>query len=86
MSNPQEIETATGDSAASQQKKDKPKKKYDPIDYYLKDTFIDCKDSVNSWCLGRIIDRNDKERILNINFDGWSNKWNEVSYLEHLNF
>lgn len=57
----------------------KPKKKYDPIDYYLENTYIDCKDSINSWCVAQIIERCDNDQTLRINFDGWSHKWDEVT-------
>ncbi len=32
-------------------------------------------DTVNKWCVGTIVDKNDKE--VHIHFKGWSDKWNE---------
>ena len=39
MSNMQEIEPTSSDKLDKQQRSEKPKKKYEPIDYYLKDTY-----------------------------------------------
>jgi hypothetical protein len=58
----------------------KPKKKYDPVEYYIENSFIDCKDSINSWCTAKIIERDDRDHTLRINFDGWSHKWDEVQF------
>jgi len=79
MSTTLETEPVSNDKVENQQKKDKPKKKFDPIDFYLKDTYVDCKDSVNNWCLARILERCDDDRTIKVNFDGWSHKWDEVS-------
>lgn len=59
-------------------KKDRNKAKYNPIDHYQKNTYVDCKDSVNAWCVAKILERCDDDCTLRINFDGWSHKWNEV--------
>jgi hypothetical protein len=62
-----------------QPRKEKAKPKYEPIDFYQKNTYVDCKDSVNAWCVARILERCDDDFTLKINFDGWSHKWDEVS-------
>lgn len=77
MSTTLETESTSNDKIENQQRKEKPKKKFDPIDFYLKDTYVDCKDSVNSWCLAKILERCDDDRTLRVNFDGWSHKWDE---------
>ncbi len=79
MSVTTENESITQDKTDNNLKKDKPKKKYEPIDFYLKDSYVDCKDSVNSWCLARILERCDDDHTLKINFDGWSHRWDEAS-------
>jgi len=56
------------------------KKKYDPVDYCQPGTYLDAKDSVNSWCMAQIIERCDSDNTLKINFDGWSHRWDEVTY------
>lgn len=79
MSNPQETGASAEDRTDKQPKKDKPKKKYEASDYFLKDTYVDCKDSVNSWCVGRILERCEGDHTIKVNFDGWSHKWDEVN-------
>jgi len=64
----------------NQLKKDRTKPKYNPTDYYQKGAYIDCKDSVNAWCVAKILERCDDDCTLRINFDGWSQKWNEVDF------
>jgi len=78
MSTSLETQSTSSDKVDTQQKREKPKKKYEPIDFYLKDTFVDCKDSVNNWCLGRVLERCEDDHTLKVNFDGWSHKWDEV--------
>jgi len=43
-------------------------------EYAIGDT-IDCQDSVNRWCVARILDVNDDS--VYITYVGWSDKWNE---------
>ena len=62
----------------------KEKKKYDPLEYYVKDAYIDAKDSMNNWCHGQIIERCNDDLTLRINFDGWSHKWDEVRFTSSL--
>ncbi len=39
--------------------------------------FIDVLDTVNKWCVGRVVDKNvDKNEVL-VHYEGWSDKWNE---------
>jgi hypothetical protein len=34
--------------------------------------YIDAKDSVNNWCVARIIDHDIRNNRIYIHFDGWS--------------
>ncbi len=77
-------ENETDRNVSDRQNTKKQKKKYDPIDDYQENYYLDCKDSVNAWCLARIIERCDHDQTLKINFDGWSHKWDEVSFLPHI--
>jgi len=36
---------------------------------------VDCKDTVQKWCVGRIVDKKDNKYLLH--YEGWSDKWNE---------
>ncbi len=53
-------------------------KHYNPLDYYEENRFIDAMDTVNAWCLGQIHEVANKH--LKIHFDGWSHKWDIVSF------
>jgi hypothetical protein len=53
-------------------------KKYNALDYFEEGRFIDAQDSVNSWCLGEVVSVD--QRNLSIHFDGWSSRWDVVSY------
>lgn len=48
-----------------------------PMD--LMDMYIDAKDQVNNWCVAKIIDQDLINLKINIHFDGWSSKYDEVS-------
>lgn len=39
--------------------------------------YIDAKDSVNVWCVAEVLDVIGNE--IKINFDGWSNRYDEVT-------
>jgi hypothetical protein len=52
-------------------------KKYNPMDKYYEGAFIDSQDTVTNWCLAQVIAIDGKD--LNIHFDGWPHKWDEVS-------
>jgi hypothetical protein len=54
-------------------------RKYNPTDYYEEGRFIDAQDTVNSWCLAQIVNVDNKN--LNIHFDGWSSRWDVVSFI-----
>jgi hypothetical protein len=43
----------------------------------LLDMFIDAKDSVNNWCVAKIIDHNLQNGRITIHFDGWSPRYDE---------
>lgn len=59
-------------------KKQNSKLKYNFSEYLVKGAFIDAKDSVGSWCLAQIVERDDSDDTIKVNFDGWSHKWDEV--------
>jgi hypothetical protein len=44
------------------------------------DLFLDAKDSVNNWCVARIIDHDLQNYKIKIHFDGWSPRYDEVSF------
>ena len=54
--------------------------KYDPTSEYKIGSFIDAKDTVNSWCVAIIKDINTESKRITIGFDGWSGKWDETYY------
>ena len=45
----------------------------------LLDVYVDAKDSVNNWCVARIIDHDIQNYKITIHFDGWSSRYDEVS-------
>lgn len=51
-------------------------KLYNPRDYYVLGSYIDCFDSFSSWRVGKILEV-DGDNV-KVNFDGWPHKWNEV--------
>jgi hypothetical protein len=57
-------------------------RKYNPYDYYDEGRHIDAQDTINSWCLGSIVAVDN--RNLNIHFDGWSNRWDIVSFISFI--
>jgi len=52
-------------------------KKYNPVDYYIKDNYIDAQDTVNTWCLSQVSEILDPRNI-RVHYDGWSSKWDVV--------
>ena len=58
--------------------KPKPKQKYKFSEYLVVGTYIDAQDSINTWCVGRIVDDYQSDAI-KVNYEGWHHKWNEVS-------
>ena len=51
----------------------------------LLDCYLDAKDSVNNWCVAKIIEHDIPNGRVTIHFDGWSNRYDEVSTLRHVN-
>lgn len=47
-------------------------------DCLVKGAYIDAKDTTNQWLLAQIVERDDSEHQIKINYDGWSHKWDEV--------
>ena len=40
--------------------------------------YIDCKDTVNHWCVGQISDIDNDKNMVKIHFEGWTTKYDEV--------
>ena len=53
-------------------------KKYSYIDYYDEGRYIDAQDTVNTWCLGQVVQV--IEKTVRVHYDGWSSKWDLVSF------
>jgi len=45
----------------------------------LLDLWLDAKDTVNNWCVARIIDHDLATNRIFIHFDGWSSRYDQVS-------
>ena len=45
------------------------------ISDYEEGFFIDSRDSMNTWCIGRIMAISKSEKWLRVRYDGWSEKW-----------
>ena len=54
-------------------------KKFDPAENYKVGSFVDATDTTDTYCLAHITQINGVN--LQVNFDGWSNKWDLVSNL-----
>ena len=52
-------------------------KKYNAVDFYKQDHFIDACDTTDAFCLAKIMQINGSN--IQVNFDGWSSKWDLVS-------
>ena len=50
---------------------------YNPQDYYVKNAYIDAQDTTNVPIMGKIINATSTD--VQVNYDGWSDKWNAVS-------
>lgn len=55
-------------------------KTYNPKIYYQVDSYVDALDSYSTWRNAKILQVM-KDDTAKLNFDGWSNKWDEVSVL-----
>ncbi len=60
-------------------------KAYKLIDYFTINLYIDCFDENNSWRVAKIVDiiNNDSIKVV---FDGWSHKWDEVIFIQNINY
>ena len=52
-------------------------KKHNYFDNFNEGRYIDAQDTVNTWCLGQIVEVD--QRIIKVHYDGWSSKWDMVS-------
>jgi len=57
-----------------------PPSKLEMKDFLSKGTYIDAKDSMNNWCVAIILDFFPKEDRITIRYDGWADRWNDVSF------
>ena len=44
------------------------------ISDYDEGFFIDSLDTMNTWCIGRVISINKEAKIVKVRYDGWSDK------------
>jgi hypothetical protein len=59
-------------------------KAYDYTKDYDFDQYVDAKDGLNNWCVGEIKDINRQEQTMKVHFEGWGNRYDEVSLRELL--
>ncbi|OMJ74578.1 hypothetical protein SteCoe_26477 [Stentor coeruleus] len=48
------------------------------ISDYQEDSFIDSRDTMNTWCTGRVLAINFDSKWIRIRYDGWSEKWDNT--------
>lgn len=44
----------------------------------LLDVYVDAKDSVNNWCVAKIVDHDLPNNKISLHFDGWSPRYDET--------
>ena len=49
---------------------------YNPGEFYTKGNYIDAQDTTLNFCMAKITEVINNE--IQVNFDGWSNKWDHV--------
>lgn len=54
-------------------------KNYNYIQDLQLDSYVDAKDTVNHWCVAQICDIDEEKNLVKIHFDGWTNRYDEVS-------
>ncbi len=54
-------------------------KNYNPFPDYKLSNYIDAKDTLNEWCVGQIVDTDEKKNLFKVHFEGWSSRHDEVS-------
>lgn len=45
---------------------------------YREGCFIDSKDTMNTWCVGKIINIDKEQKTIKIRYEGWSDKWDNT--------
>lgn len=45
---------------------------------YQQGSFIDSRDTMNTWCIGKVLDINKETKYIKIRYDGWSDKWDNT--------
>ena len=40
--------------------------------------YVDCKDTVNHWCVGEICDIDNEKNQIKVHFEGWTPRYDEV--------
>lgn len=83
MSSPGQPQDAQITTEKPDVKKPKNKGKYELSEYLIKGAYIDAKDTTGKWCLSQVVERDDSDDTIKLNFDGWSHKWDEVRYQAH---
>ena len=51
---------------------------------YQEGSFVDCKDTMNTWCISKILSINKEAKWIRVRYDGWSEKW-DSSFSFHSN-
>ena len=59
------------------EEKNKLLSEYNAADYYNKGSYIDAQDTTNNFIMAKVTEVLNNE--VQVNFDGWSNKWDHVS-------
>lgn len=42
---------------------------------YQQGSFIDSRDTMNTWCIGKVLEINKESKYVKVRYDGWSEKW-----------
>jgi hypothetical protein len=48
------------------------------ISEYHEGCYIDSKDTMNTWCIGKVLSINKDAKLIRIRYDGWSEKWDST--------
>lgn len=51
---------------------------FKPFEGLKPDYLIDAKDTVNTWCMARVLKADDKE--VTVAYDGWSSRYDDVCF------
>lgn len=45
---------------------------------YQQGSFIDSRDTMNTWCIGKVLEINKENKYVKVRYDGWSDKWDNT--------